>query len=80
VIPDGAAVGDVTAGSAADDAGLQAGDVITKVDDQLVTSSDGLVATVRAHRPGDEVTLTYERDGDSRTTTIKLGSDADSAS
>ncbi len=77
VIADGAAVGDVTAGSAADDAGLQAGDVITKVDGQIVTSSDGLVATIRAHRPGDEVTLTYERDGDTRSTSITLGSDAE---
>ena len=77
VVPDGAAVGDVTPGSAADDAGLQAGDVITKVDDQLITSSDELVATIRGYRPGDDVKLTYRRDGDEETTTITLGSDAD---
>ena len=32
--------------------------MITKVDDQLITGSDSLVATVRGHRPGDKVTLT----------------------
>ncbi|WP_432477445.1 S1C family serine protease [Nocardioides sp. GXQ0305] len=79
VVPDGAAVGEVTAGSAADDAGLEAGDVITKVDDQLITSSDELVATVRGYRPGDEVELTYRRDGEEQTTTITLGSDAEAS-
>ncbi len=79
VVPDGAAVGEVTQGSAADDAGLEAGDVIIKVDDQLITSSDELVATIRAYRPGDQVTITYRRDGDEQSTTITLGSDADAS-
>jgi putative serine protease PepD len=79
VVPDGAAVGEVSAGSAADDAGLQAGDVITKVDDRLITSSDELVATVRGYRPGDEVELTYRRDGEEQTTTITLGSDGETS-
>jgi putative serine protease PepD len=77
VVPDGAAVGEVTQGSAADDAGLEAGDVITKVDDRLITSSDELVATIRGYRPGDRVELTYRRDGEEQTTTITLGSDAE---
>jgi len=79
VVPDGAAVGEVTQGSAADEAGLRAGDVITKVDDRLITSSDELVATVRSYRPDDEVELTYRRDGEEQTTTITLGSDADAS-
>ena len=77
VVPDGAAVGEVTDGSAADDAGLETGDVITQVDDKLITSSDELVATVRGYRPGDEVEVTYRRDGEEQTTTITLGSDAE---
>ncbi len=48
-------------------AGLKNGDVITKVDDTLITDADGLVATVRSYRPGDKVTVTYTRDGDEHT-------------
>ena len=79
VVPDGAAVGEVTQGSAADEAGLQAGDVISKVGDHLITSSDELVATIRGYRPGDEVELTYTRDGEQQTTSITLGSDAEAS-
>ncbi|MBA2531440.1 MAG: trypsin-like peptidase domain-containing protein [Nocardioidaceae bacterium] len=71
----GARVGEVTDGSAADKAGLKPGDVITQVDATLVSGSDGLVATIRGYRPGDEVTLTYQRDGDTRETEVTLDSD-----
>ena len=66
--------------SAAGSAGLENGDVITKIDDTLITGSDSLVATVRSYRPGDEVAVTYERDGEEKTTTLTLDSDADSSS
>jgi putative serine protease PepD len=46
-------------------AGLQAGDVVTKVDNFEVTSSDGLIAAVRYYTPGTKVTVTYVRDGGS---------------
>jgi putative serine protease PepD len=72
----GAEVETVQSGGAADKAGLQKGDVITKVDDQVIDSSESLVATVRGHRPGDKVTLTYVRGGSTHTTTATLGSDA----
>jgi putative serine protease PepD len=78
-ITDGAEIQEITNGSAADDAGLEQGDVITKIDDHLVSSSDSLVATVRSYRPGDQVEVTYERDGDTNTTTLTLGSDADTS-
>jgi len=78
LVTDGAQVSEVTGGSAAADAGLRDGDVITKIDDTLITSSDSLVATVRSYRPGDEVKVTYERGGDEATTTLTLDSDADS--
>ncbi|MEZ0579567.1 S1C family serine protease [Nocardioides sp. MH1] len=73
---DGAVVRTVDDGSAAADAGLQEGDVITKVDDHLVDSSGSLVATVRSYRPNDKVTVTYLRDGQTKTTELELGSDA----
>ncbi len=71
----GALVSQIEPSGAAAEAGLQQGDVITKVDDQVVEGPDSLVATIRGHRPGDEVTLTYQRDGDTRTTTATLESD-----
>jgi putative serine protease PepD len=71
----GAAVQDVTNGSAGQEAGLQPADVITMVDNDLISSSDDLVATIRSHRPGDEVTLTYLRDGDTETVEVTLDSD-----
>jgi putative serine protease PepD len=75
-VTDGAKIQQVTTGSAAAGAGLKAGDVITKVDDHLITSSDGLVAIVRAYRPGDRVTVTYTRGGTTHTVQVTLDSDA----
>ncbi|RNL77759.1 S1C family serine protease [Nocardioides marmorisolisilvae] len=72
----GAEVREVQADGAAAQAGLKSGDVITKVDDDVVDGSESLIATVRGHRPGDEVTLTYVRDGKTETVKATLGSDA----
>ncbi|MGI8867571.1 MAG: S1C family serine protease [Mycobacteriales bacterium] len=71
----GAQVRSVTSGGAAAGAGLRTGDVITKVDGRQIDTSDALVAAVRAHRPGEAVTVTYTRDGSSHTATVRLGSD-----
>jgi putative serine protease PepD len=76
-VTEGAQIREITNGSAADDAGLQEGDVITKIDDHPISGADSLVATVRSYRPDDKVEVTYERDGDTDTTTLTLGSDAD---
>jgi putative serine protease PepD len=71
----GAEVQAVSHGATADSAGLRSGDVITKVDDHLVTGADSLVATIRSYRPGDTVTVTYERGGATRTAQLQLDSD-----
>jgi len=71
----GASVESVEDGTAAADAGLRQGDVITRVDDTLITGSEALVATIRGYRPGDEVELTLRRDGEEETLTVTLGSD-----
>jgi putative serine protease PepD len=75
----GAELQSVQSGGAAEKAGLQEGDVITKVGDELIDSSESLVATIRGHRPGEKVTLTYVRGGQTRTTTATLGSDAETS-
>lgn len=69
---DGAFVTDVVTGSAADDAGLQPGDVIMKIDDTTITGPPDVGAVVRAKKAGDQITITYRRDGQSRTTTATL--------
>lgn len=79
-VTEGAQIGEITDGSAAKSAGLQAGDVVTRIDDQVITGSDSLVATIRSYRPGDEVEVTFERDGESQTTSLTLDSDADTSS
>jgi putative serine protease PepD len=79
LVEDGARVSQVSDGSAAKDAGLSNGDVITKVDDTLITGADSLVATIRSYRPGDKVTVTYTRDGDEHEISVVLDSDATSS-
>jgi putative serine protease PepD len=69
----GAVVGQVDNGQPADDAGIEQGDVITKVDDTEITSGSDLTSAIRSHRPGDKVTITYTRDGDNKTTEVTLG-------
>ncbi|MDJ0384437.1 trypsin-like peptidase domain-containing protein [Streptomyces sp. G-G2] len=55
-------------------AGIRSGDVITKVDGQRVHGGDELIIKVRAHRPGDPLSLTVLRDGRERTLELVLGS------
>ena len=73
--PQGAEVQEVSDGSTAADAGLAKGDVITKVDDQLITGADSLVATIRSYRPGDNVTVTWLRNGEEQSAELVLDSD-----
>lgn len=61
---EGAKVGEVTAGGAAEAAGMQSGDVITKIDGKKVVDSTALVVAIRSNAPGDTITLTVVRDGD----------------
>ena len=74
----GAVIGSVNEGSAADRAGVEPGDVVTRVNDQQITGSNSLVATIRGYRPGDEVTLVVVRDGQTKELTVTLDSDAES--
>ncbi|MEU2558105.1 trypsin-like peptidase domain-containing protein [Streptomyces longispororuber] len=71
--PAGVAVAEVRDGGAADRAGLRAGDVITKVGDAEVTTVTSLAEALASDRPGDEVRVTYVRDGAERTAEVTLG-------
>ncbi|MFI7520800.1 S1C family serine protease [Micromonospora globbae] len=68
----GALVASVTEGGAAEKAGLQRGDVITRFGDKVITDSDDLVGAVQAGKVGDRVEVHYKRNGAEATTTVTL--------
>ena len=70
----GAEVVTVEPGSAAADAGLEVGDVITAVGDRQVTTSTELTAAVRSQAPGEAVDLTVRRGEQTQTAEVTLGS------
>jgi serine protease Do len=69
----GALIEEVQKETAADKAGLQKGDIITKVGDQKVTSPNTLSEAIRSKKPNEEVEITYLRDGKEKKVTAKLG-------
>ncbi|MFJ6617031.1 S1C family serine protease [Kitasatospora sp. NPDC091335] len=71
--PAGAVIVAVTAGGAAASAGLQAGDVITKIGDTAVDSLNALTTALASLTPGSKVTVTYTRDGATKTAEVTLG-------
>lgn len=68
----GAAINSVTPDSPAAKAGLQKGDVVTQVNGKPINDSDDLVAVVQAGKVGDQVQVTYTRNGAQRTATATL--------
>lgn len=66
-------INEVSENSAAAKAGLQKGDVITKVDDIKIESSQGLVDAIGKYKPEEKVTVTYKRNGKENKTTATLG-------
>ncbi|WP_413815901.1 S1C family serine protease [Kitasatospora purpeofusca] len=71
--PAGAVVVAVTAGGPAASAGLQPGDVITRIGDTPVDSLNSLTTALASLAPGSKVTVTYSRDGRSATAEVTLG-------
>jgi putative serine protease PepD len=72
----GARIVDVTIGSPAAAAGLTAGAVVTKVDDQVIRSANALLATVQSRAPGTSVTLVFtDTSGNRRAVEVNLGTD-----
>lgn len=69
----GAKVEDVTQGSAAAQAGLQKGDLITAIDGTPVVGSESLVAQVRSYEVGKEVTLKVLRGSETLELKVTLG-------
>lgn len=69
-MPLGAYVGRVAEGSAADQAGLEKGDIITALDGKTIESANDLRSLLRDYSAGDSAEMTYYRAGESKTVTI----------
>ncbi len=71
-VANGARLSSICPGKPAARAGLKVGDVITSFAGKKVSSVDALRFAVDAKSPGDSVTVTYLRDGRTRTTSVTL--------
>ena len=63
----------VAAGGPGEKAGLKAGDVITKIDENVIGQKGSLSSVTGLYKPGDTAMLTYVRDGETKTTQITFG-------
>jgi S1-C subfamily serine protease len=73
-VDDGVSIAAVSEGSPADEAGLQAGDIITAVNGEAVEEPADVASAIREMEIGDTVTLTITRDGESQDVEVTLDS------
>ncbi|HZZ98378.1 MAG TPA: trypsin-like peptidase domain-containing protein [Candidatus Saccharimonadia bacterium] len=72
-VPQGAYIVSVVANSSAATAGLQQGDIITKLDGQAVAdSTNGLADIINKHKVGDTIVIEFWRDKTTKTTNVTL--------
>ena len=76
----GAKITNVSKESAAEKAGLKAGDIITKVGDKKVEGPESLYDVVSSMKPKDDVTVYYKRDGKENSAKAVLGETKESHS
>ncbi|MFG2005873.1 S1C family serine protease [Spirillospora sp. NPDC048911] len=62
----------IVKGGPAERAGLKPGDVITKINDQVIESPADLSAQIRSKAPGDKIKVTYTRGGKETTVEVTL--------
>jgi S1-C subfamily serine protease len=67
-----AAVREVVDASAAEQAGLEPGDLITAIDGAAVTDWSDLIVAIRLRRPGDIVSVTYHRGNEENVALVTL--------
>jgi serine protease Do len=72
----GALITDIAPDSAAQKAGLERGDIITRVNDADINDPRALALAISRLAPGTEVTVQYVRDGKKATVKAKLGRQA----
>jgi serine protease Do len=71
-VREGAYVSGFAENSAAKDAGLKEGDVVTKIDNFPIRSNTALIEYIGRHRPGDKLQLTVNRKGKELTIPVTL--------
>jgi putative serine protease PepD len=74
---DGAQIRETTAGGPSERAGLQAGDIVKKVDDTTIATADDVAQSISDKKPGDKVKVTVDRNGHSQTIEVTLGTRPD---
>jgi putative serine protease PepD len=70
---DGVRVEEAREGGPAENAGVEAGDVVVSAGGETVDSPDDLSRIVGEHQPGDELELVLRRNGEEQTVTVELG-------
>lgn len=78
-LPAGAAVRSVTEDSPAEKAGLQANDIITAINGETISSRTELSKAISACSPGDKLTLTVYRQGETLSIEVTVGEQIQSA-
>jgi putative serine protease PepD len=68
----GAQIASVTTGGPAESGGVQAGDIVTQIDGQAVNDSTDLSSAINSKAPGDKITLTVERNGQTEHVDVTL--------
>ncbi|WP_371529611.1 trypsin-like peptidase domain-containing protein [Streptomyces sp. NBC_01283] len=71
--PAGVAVAEAQKDGAAAKAGIEAGDIITKLGDTPITTITSLSEALAGEKPGDKAQVTYTRDGSDKTADVTLG-------
>ena len=69
----GVAVVAVKSGGSADKAGIQAGDVVTRLGDTDITTITSLAEALAAEKPGDRTSVTFTRNGSRKKVEVTLG-------
>jgi S1-C subfamily serine protease len=72
-VQNGAVIGAVVPGSPAATAGLRAGDIVTAINGQPLPEESSLAQILSQKRPGDTVTLSVVRSGQSQDLAVTLG-------
>ena len=74
-VPEGAFIVEVVEGSAASNAGIREGDIVTKLDGEALKEEEGGLAKIISQRKvGDEVEVEYFRDGETTAVRLRLES------
>ena len=72
----GVFVMDVAKGSTAEEAGIQKGDFITKINGMTINTGNEVLEKISALRPGDKITITYQHNGEEKNASASLKGNA----